>query len=137
MTLVEGKVRVDTPAAARLPAAPAVQTTEMLAGTQLVAGDGGRLSVEPTDTARETAWLTGWLKFENEPLGQVVGELTRYSDTKILLEDPALAAMPVSGRFKAGDLDAFLKAVKIYDVEPVAAPRDGVVRLAMKENEKS
>jgi transmembrane sensor len=140
VTLVEGKVRVESPLPAplraRLPSAPAVQTTEMVAGNQFVAADTGRWSVEPTDTERETAWLTGWLTFENEPLGQVVGELARYSDAKILLEDPALAAMPVSGRFKAGDLDAFLKAVKIYDIEPVAAPRDGVVRLAMRGDEK-
>ena len=139
VTLVEGKVRVEAPlpAAARLPTAPAIQATEMVAGSQLVASDAGRWTVERADTERETAWLTGWLKFENEPLGQVVVELARYSDTKIMLEDPALAAMPVSGRFKAGDLDAFLKAVKIYDIEPVAAPRDGVVRLAMAGDEKS
>lgn len=139
VTLVEGKVRVEAPLASGtgLVAARAVQKTEMVAGSQLVAGEGGRLSVEPTDTQREIAWTTGWLKFENERLGDVVGELARYSDTKILLEDPALAALPVSGRFKADDLDAFLNAVRIYDIEPVAAPRDGVVRLAMAEAEKN
>jgi transmembrane sensor len=109
----------------------------MVAGSQFTATDGARWSVARADTARETAWLTGWLKFDGQPLGEVVGELARYSDTRIVLEDPKLASMPVSGRFKAGDLDAFLAAVKVYDVEPVAAPRDGVVRLAMREREKS
>jgi transmembrane sensor len=143
VTLVEGKVRVETPlpavarAAAVLKAAPPVQTTEMVAGSQFTSTDEGRWSVARADTATETAWLSGWLKFDNRPLSEVVAELARYSDEKIVLEDPQLASMPVSGRFKAGDLDSFLKAVKIYDIAPVAPPRDGVVRLALEDHEKS
>ncbi|HEX6860708.1 MAG TPA: FecR domain-containing protein [Caulobacteraceae bacterium] len=137
VTLVEGKVRVETPLphpARALPAAPAVETTEMVAGSQFTATNAGRWSVERADTATETAWLTGWLKFENQPLGEVVAELARYSDARIVLEDEQLAAMPVSGRFKAGDLDAFLDAVRVYDIAPIAPPRDGVVKLALKEH---
>ena len=143
VTLVEGKVRVETPlppvakAAAVLKAAPPVQTTEMVAGSQFTSTDEGRWSVARADTATETAWLSGWLKFDNRPLGEVVAELARYSDEKIVLDDPKLASMPISGRFKAGDLDAFLKAVKIYDIAPVAPPRDGIVRLALEDHEKS
>ena len=114
-----------------------MQATELVAGNQFVAADAGRWSVERADTARETAWLTGWLKFENEPLGQVVAELARYSETKIVLDDEGLAAMPMSGRFKAGDLESFLQAVRVYDIAPVAAPRDGMVRLALLEKEKN
>ena len=89
------------------------------------------------DTELETAWLSGWLKFENEPLGQVVAELARYSDTRIELADPQLASMPVSGRFRANDLPAFLMAVKVYDIGPAAPLRDGVVTLELAANEKS
>ncbi|MGE5501772.1 MAG: FecR family protein [Ignavibacteriales bacterium] len=143
VTLVEGKVRVETPlpplarAAAVLKAEPPVQTTEMIAGSQFTSTDEGRWSVERADTATETAWLSGWLKFDNRPLGEVVAELARYSDQKIVLDDPRLASMPISGRFKAGDLDGFLTAVKIYDIAPVAPPRDGVVRLALEDHERS
>jgi len=142
VTLVEGKVRVETPlppakAAAVLKAAPPVETTEMVAGSQFTATDEGRWSVARADTATETSWMTGWLKFDNRPLSEVVAELARYSDEKIVLDDPELAAMPISGRFKAGDLDGFLKAVKIYDIAPIAPPRDGVVRLALEDHEKS
>jgi transmembrane sensor len=142
VTLVEGKVRVETPlpavakAAAVLKAAPPVETTELVAGSQFTATDAGRWSVARADTATETAWLTGWLKFDNRPLSEVVAEIARYSDEKIVLEDPQLAAMPISGRFKAGDLDGFLKAVKIYDIAPVAPPRDGVVKLALEDHQK-
>ena len=141
VTLVEGKVRVETPlpAAERalVPSAPAVQTTEMVAGTQFTAAGDNRWSVARADTELETAWLSGWLKFENEPLGQVVAELARYSDTRIELADPQLASMPVSGRFRANDLPAFLMAVKVYDIEPTAPLRDGVVTLELSANEKS
>jgi transmembrane sensor len=140
VTLVEGKVRVETrlpPSARSVIAAPAVQATEMVAGTQFTAAGDNLWSVARADTALEPAWLSGWLKFENEPLGQVVAELARYSDTKIVLADQQLASMPVSGRFKADDLDAFLKAVKVYDIEPAAPTLDGVVRLGMAADEKS
>jgi transmembrane sensor len=109
----------------------------MLAGSQFTSTDEGRWSVARADTAAETSWMTGWLKFDHRPLSEVVAELARYSDEKIVLDDPQLAAMPISGRFKAGDLDAFLKAVKIYNIAPVAPPRDGVVRLALEDHEKS
>jgi transmembrane sensor len=135
VTLVEGKVRVDTP----LPVpkatpgqprpAPSVQTTEIVAGSQFAALDETHWSVGRTDTAKETTWLTGWLRFENEPLSQVVDELDRYSDRKIEIGDKALADRPVTGRFKAGDVDAFVKALADYKIARVAGDSPGGVRL--------
>ncbi|HEX6860048.1 MAG TPA: FecR domain-containing protein [Caulobacteraceae bacterium] len=141
VTLVEGKVRVETPspspaapaadrsapATATKPVAGPVQDVELVAGNQFTALDDSRWSVGRADTARETTWLTGWLTFQNEPLGQVVREFARYSDRQIVL-DPALANRPITGRFKAGDVDAFVQALAEYDVARLETDRD-VVRL--------
>ncbi|HYG27668.1 MAG TPA: FecR domain-containing protein [Caulobacteraceae bacterium] len=128
VTLVEGKVRVETPSPKpAIAAASAVQDVELVAGNQFTALDETRWSVGRADTERETAWRTGWLTFQNQPLGEVVAEFARYSEREIVL-DPALAQRPITGRFKAGDVDAFVEALAAYDVARLETDRE-VVRL--------
>ncbi|MGE5500348.1 MAG: iron dicitrate transport regulator FecR, partial [Ignavibacteriales bacterium] len=57
----------------------------------------------------------------------VVAEFSRYSDRKIIL-DPSLADRKITGRFKAGDVDAFVRALAEYDIARLESDRD-VVRL--------
>ena len=132
VTLVEGKVKVDTPARpAKGPAdAPPVQTTEMLPGNQLVASiDTPALTVAPTDTAKETSWLTGWLNFDNRPLADAAAEFNRYSPRKIVVADPTIASTAVSGRFKADDVEAFTRALAKYRIARVETADDAAIRL--------
>jgi transmembrane sensor len=115
-----------------------VQDVELVAGNQFTALDDSRWTVSRTDTAKETTWLTGWLKFQNEPLGQVVEEFNRYSDRRIVIQDPKLASRPITGRFKAGDVDAFVSALAEYNIARLESDRD-VVRLTSprKNNEEA
>ena len=101
----------------------------MLAGDQFVATTDTQWSVARTDPTRETAWLVGRLKFEGEPLGDVAGEFNRYSTRKVVIDDPALAAKPISGTFRADDQDAFIEALEIAHLARVKSETDGVVRL--------
>ncbi len=138
VTLVEGRVRVETPAlkpVARPPGEPAPpepvhQTTELTPGAQLVASAAADWSVTQTDTARETSWLNGRLMFENEPLGAVAAEFGRYSDRRIVFDDPGLAATPVTGTFRSGDVAGFSRALEKYRLARVAGESDEVIRLA-------
>ena len=137
VTLVEGKVRVEAPAAppARGPAASSgeptpVRATEMLAGDQFVAADPRHWSVSQTDTGRETAWLSGRLKFQGEPLGEVAEEFNRYSERKIVVADPALARRPISGTFQATDEEAFVQALQVAGLAQVSARSDAEITIA-------
>lgn len=132
VTLVEGKVRVAAPVAS--PAVkpgqiPPVRTTEMLAGDQLVALGEREWTLARTDALRETSWVAGRLKFEGKPLGEVVLEFNRYSIRKVIVEDPALAARPISGTFRADDQDAFIEALEIAHLARVGKEDEEVVRL--------
>ena len=49
------------------------------------------------------------LEADNQPLGQIVDRANRVNAQKIALADPALAAIPVSGRFEIGDSDALAR----------------------------
>ena len=53
------------------------------------------------ELADTVAWRSGTIYFENRPLTEVVDELNRYSAAPLILEDPALRALPVGGAFQA------------------------------------
>lgn len=118
VTLVEGRVRVETPPAATGERS-APQATEMIAGTQLVERGDAKWDLERTDVRRETSWTTGQLVFYSAPLTQVAAELNRYSDKKIVIDDAEYAARPISGTFKAGDVDTFARGLETYELARV------------------
>jgi transmembrane sensor len=144
VVLVEGKVRVEGPPAAgsetdraRSESAPGagpaladVQATEMLAGSQLVAPDNSEWRLSRANTARETSWISGQIIFDNEPLGAVVAELNRYSDQKMVIDDPTLAARPISGAFKPGDIRGFARSLESYQYAYVAAENGQTLHFA-------
>jgi transmembrane sensor len=139
VTVVEGKVRVQgaPPPVLRLPdigsrARPDKPLKEDLtAGVQLVASlDAPTWSVAPTDTAREVSWLRGYVVFQKARFADVVAEMNRYSDKKLVVDDPALANAPISGAFKAGDVDSFVRAYEDYRVARVDSRSEDAVRLS-------
>lgn len=65
------------------------------------------------------AWLTGRLVFEDAPLQDVASEFNRYSGRKIVLADPALQGIRVTGVFRSDRMQAFISALR--DTYPVTA----------------
>ena len=58
-------------------------------------------ALETTQLKRSTAWRQGTLYFENEPLGEVVAEMNRYTTTRIEIDDDSLRRLPIGGTFRA------------------------------------
>lgn len=50
-----------------------------------------------TDAQNAVTWRTGVLRFNNEPVPNVFDELTRYTDQRIVVRDPQLSEVRVSG----------------------------------------
>jgi transmembrane sensor len=75
------------------------------------AGPSAPARLETVDMARSVSWEQGQLVFSDEPLGVAVERVNRYSDAKLSIEDPATAALPVSGTFNAGDTEGFVEGV--------------------------
>lgn len=113
VTLVEGRVRIagDSPKGPR--------QVEMTAGSRFVAAERADWIIATVDTAKEAAWLQGRLVFDGEPLSAVVAEMNRFSARKLDVSDPVLAATPVSGVFKTGQIDAFVAALRTYGLVEV------------------
>ena len=70
------------------------------------------LQLAEPELQRRTAWSQGYLAFSGEPLSEVIQQFNRYSPVTLEIGDPALAALPIGGRFRIGDLDAVLDALQ-------------------------
>jgi transmembrane sensor len=125
VTLVEGRVRIAGPSPR------GDRMVEMSAGSRFVAADAADWNIASVDTAKESSWLQGRLVFDGEPLSAVVAEMNRFSVRKLRVSDAKVAATPVSGVFKTGQVDAFVAALRSYglaDVGQVDATQIELIR---------
>jgi len=69
--------------------------------------------MKPENIKRKLAWLDKKLIFENEELFDVIEEINRYDDIKIVLKEPSLHSIRISGRFDLGDSEALIEALEL------------------------
>lgn len=81
---------------------------------QLVYSKKGISKADIVDIPQVTAWQRGRLVFDNHSLPEVIAELNRYSDKKIIIADRSLRSIRVTGVFNAGDNRSAIKALKTY-----------------------
>ncbi|MGE0666929.1 MAG: FecR domain-containing protein [Sphingomonadales bacterium] len=113
VTLVEGRVNVETSGPARAEGAQLYYA--LTPGEQLeIDGEGNVSTRHLADVLAATAWRRGKLVFRNEPLGEAAAQINRYSRNKLVIGDSATAHIRVSGVFNLGDADAFAEAVGTY-----------------------
>jgi transmembrane sensor len=123
VTLLEGRVQVrpradvEAAAVARGEAAGPVATLEP--GEQLLATPFGRLAVKAAAVSDVVSWREGRVRFDDMALTDAVAEMNRYSVTPIVIGDPAVAGIRVSGAFRTGQTDAFIAS--ITEIFPVTA----------------
>lgn len=104
VSLIEGKIRV----------ADTDTSVDLTPGRQLMQVGDSPWTVETRNIAELATWRDGRLVFDNRPLASIVDEMNRYSTRKIRITDPALAAAPLSGRFKSGDVAGFVATLEAY-----------------------
>ena len=59
------------------------------------------------------SWRKGRLIFRSEPLEQALGEVQRYTMVEFILVDDELKSRRLSGRFRAGDVEALLASLRL------------------------
>ncbi|MEL0259128.1 MAG: FecR domain-containing protein [Halieaceae bacterium] len=59
------------------------------------------------------AWREGLVMFSGQPLGEVVEHVSRYTDIRISIADDQLAAIPIGGHFRVGEVDALLESLEM------------------------
>jgi transmembrane sensor len=116
VTMIEGHVAVVPDTSPR-----AASQIELTAGEALhVRQDGEAIRLPKVNVERVTAWQSGKIFFDNEPLAGAAERVNRYARERIQV-DPSAAQVSISGVFNAGDANAFIEAVTAYF--PVKAVR--------------
>lgn len=69
-------------------------------------------AVPSADMGRKLAWRQGQLIYTGQPLGEVLADISRYSNIKIELADPALENLPVGGAFRTDQIEAIFAALE-------------------------
>ncbi|HEX6858817.1 MAG TPA: FecR domain-containing protein [Caulobacteraceae bacterium] len=128
LVLVEGKVRVADAAVFRRP-----QSADLAPGSRLIVAKEGRWAVTRVNVEKETGWLRGWLTYDRAPMGQIAADLNQYSEKQIVIADAAVAATPMMGAFKPGDVEGFVRAARYYNYATVSETADQVVLTAPAE----
>ena len=84
----------------------------LLTAGQYVQSDGaGGLAVPAP--AGAMPWREGRVNFDGTPLGQAVAEFERYGATRLVIRDPAVAALRVNGSFDLRQADAFSQTLPL------------------------
>ena len=120
VTLIEGEVAVESAEASD--EAGSADVRRLRPGQQLLAAADGSAIVRSANVEQAVSWRTGRVIFSDEPLGQVVEEINRYSRRKVVLGDPSLADLRVSGIFRAGSVNNFVTALD--SAFPIASRSD-------------
>nr|WP_257215131.1 FecR domain-containing protein [Sphingomonas sp. R-74633] len=107
VTLLQGKVSVTD----IRPAATKPLPTYLNPGDRLRAPLEGpaQIDAQPADIA--TAWRRGQAMFSDTPLADAVIELNRYGGPRLIVDDPRLAGLRISGVFATNDTGEFARAV--------------------------
>jgi len=126
VTLIEGKVAVLPKAAAAQRTSPVgslsslstlklkVTPIELEAGQQLAILEDGATRIAAVSIQGVTAWQSGQIVVEDEPLASVVLRVNRYSERAINLLDQQIASLRISGVFNTGDVDGFVAIITQY-----------------------
>lgn len=121
VTVTEGVVRVSElgETGNRAPSTEVLREREQLRARV----DGWELS-STDDLSTTLAWQRGELVAREMPLAELIQQLERYHPTEIIIADPALAVLTVSGVFQLNQPEAMLSALAVslgIDVDNVDA----------------
>jgi transmembrane sensor len=117
VTVIEGRVAVHVLEEAALKeASPDLVTAPppifLGAGEQVSASRHRPLRALRANVSAATAWTHGSLVFAGSRLGDVVEEFNRYNDRQLVIRDPTLADMHISGVYTSTDPSLFVRFLR-------------------------
>ena len=107
VALIEGSVTVANRAQ------PQARPTPLRPNEILVAAGAQMLVSHFAEAEQVTSWRDGLVIFEDESLTDAVAEMNRYVRQPIVLGDPKIGAVRISGAFRTGESQAFVEALQM------------------------
>jgi transmembrane sensor len=139
--VTEGRVAIDPPDDSlneKLGQAFPLPNISTLTAGQTVRVTAHRLQVQKIDddvVSRQLAWTKGRLSFDRVTLDEAVTQFNRYNRRQLVIDDPEIADLHISGAFDATDLDSFVAALSTLGIRATAShigdePDTGEIRLS-------
>jgi transmembrane sensor len=75
-------------------------------------------------------WRDGRLVFDGTSLAEVADDFNRYNRQQLLISDPSVAAIRISGTFKASNVEAFVRLLKEAYGLKVELTADGTLKIS-------
>jgi transmembrane sensor len=111
--VIEGVVRV----AEKTDAEQEPRSRELKKGEQIVVDEAGQWQQGAASIDRAVAWREGRLAYVNERLADVIEDVNRYSDRRLVLGDTTLSDMRYTGTVFSDDIDEWLIGLqKVFEV---------------------
>lgn len=136
LTVSEGAVRITAMAgesgAARRDELPMASAWDVAAG-EIAIIEGSGVTVRQAsrpEIEANLSWREGVLIFRGERLETVLAEVQRYTLQRLVIADDATRGLRVGGRFRTGDVDSFLFALREGFGVVTRTRADGVVVLS-------
>jgi len=109
VSVTEGKVRIEEEpflAGAR------ESMSLVAAGNVATTREGSILVKHDTGVEESLSWRNGYLTFREDTLRDAVAEFNRYNSRKIVIEDPTVGAIRLSGKFRTTEYEAFVRLLE-------------------------
>lgn len=109
VSVTEGRVRIEEEpflAGARQP------MSLVAAGNIASTRENSILVIHDTGVEESLSWRNGYLTFREDTLRDAVAEFNRYNSRKIVIEDPAVGSIRLSGKFRTHEYEAFVRLLE-------------------------
>jgi transmembrane sensor len=110
----------------------------IMPGQLVVFADDQLVREEQPEMRRAVAWHYGRLELFKEPLAEAVAQMNRYTRRPIVILDPEIAQLRISGTYSVGDAQAFATSISVLLPVEVSLERDRIaLRAASEERQRS
>ena len=127
VAVLKGRVRVEDPMRGESSATTTVTPGDVAIGL----GSSMMVISKPIAAIEDRlTWRDGRLVFAATSLAEVADEFNRYNHQQLVISDPAIAAIRISGTFKASNVEAFVRLLKEAYGLKVESAADGTLKIS-------
>jgi transmembrane sensor len=127
VAVVQGRVRVEDTTPGASSASIIVTPGDVAIGL----GSSTMVISKPVAAVEDKlTWRGGRLVFDGTTLAEVADDFNRYNGQQLLISDPAVAAIRISGTFKASNVEAFVRLLKEAYGLKVELTADGKLKIS-------
>jgi transmembrane sensor len=127
VAVVQGRVRVED----TTPGASSASITVTPGDVAIGLGSSTMVVSKPVAAVEDKlTWRDGRLVFDGTSLAEVADDFNRYNRQQLLISDPSVAAIRISGTFKASNVEAFVRLLKEAYGLKVELTADGKLKIS-------